>query len=232
MPDPADPNEQSPPPWANVHSRTWDLVTALPLILFNALAALGFAISTAKTIQRPVNVISALQTLSEVGSFVFFLMEAIIVCIRRLPIEKLNGFLPRASALLAAYTPFALLLLTHRTLSPSLSIASILLLLIGTAGGILTLSFLGRSFAILPQARRLITGGPYRYVRHPLYLFGAISLIGVGLQFTQPWALIIAIVGCLLQFPRMHYEETILLRTFPEYRNYSRRTSRLLPGLV
>ena len=213
------------------HSRRWDLITALPLILFNVLAALGFAITATKAMRGPIDLASELQILSEAGSFVFFSQEAIIVCARRLPLRKLGGLLPRISALLAAYAPFALVLLPHRTLSVPQATASVLLLLAGTIGGIVTLAFLGRSFGILPQARRLVINGPYRYVRHPLYLCGGLSLIGVSLQFAQPWALMIAIAGFLLQFPRMRYEEQILLETFPDYAAYRARTAMIIPGL-
>lgn len=212
-------------------SRSWDLIAAAPLILFNGLAALGFGIMAVKAAQKPVDAIAALQILSDLASLAFFLMEAIMVCMRRLPLRKLQGLLPRASALAAACAPFVLLLLAHRTLRPAESIVSILLLLTGTAGGIATLAFLGRSFAILPQARGLITTGPYRYARHPLYLFGSVSLFGVGLQFAQPWGLAIAAAGFLLQFPRMRYEEQILSDAFPGYAAYRAKTAMLVPGL-
>jgi protein-S-isoprenylcysteine O-methyltransferase Ste14 len=225
--DPADPG--GAPGYA--HSRRWDLIAALPLILFNGLAAIGFAITAAKSLQKPLDLAGGLQIVSEAGSFVFFLMEAIVVCIRRLPLRKLHALLPRASALLAAYAPFTLLLLPHRALPPPQSIASILLLLAGTFGGIVSLSYLGRSFAILPQARRLVTNGPYHYVRHPIYLFGQLSLIGVGLQFAQPWGLMIAVAGCLLQFPRMAFEEQVLTAAFPDYAAYRTKTAMLVPGL-
>jgi protein-S-isoprenylcysteine O-methyltransferase Ste14 len=133
-------------------------------------------------------------------------------------------------ALVAAYSPFILVLLPRAAPSIPLAVASTTLLLIGTVGGIWTLTHLGRSFAILPQARRLITNGPYRYIRHPLYLFGQVSLVGVSLQFQQPWASAVALIALVLQFPRMALEEQILLQTFPEYRSYQARTPLLLPG--
>lgn len=211
------------------HSRLWDLVAGLPVILFNTFAAGGFAILVGKALHQRVGLTSGLQILSESGSFVFFSMEALLVCIRRLPREKHDGLLPRMAAVIAAYSPFALVLLPRAPPSIPLAVASTTLLLIGTAGGIVTLTYLGRSFSILPQARHLITSGPYRYVRHPLYLFGQVSLIGVSLEFQQPWASAVALIGLGLQFPRMALEEEILRQTFPEYRNYQARTPLLLP---
>jgi protein-S-isoprenylcysteine O-methyltransferase Ste14 len=42
---------------------------------------------------------------------------------------------------------------------------------------------LGRSFSVVPQARGLVRGGPYSFVRHPLYLAEEIALLGILLQF-------------------------------------------------
>jgi protein-S-isoprenylcysteine O-methyltransferase Ste14 len=217
--------------FAQAHPRAWDRVASLPLILFNASAAAGFAILIAKAQIPPVGFMSSLGLASEFGSFVFFALEAVLVCIRKLPLQKLEGVVPRTIALLAAYCPLVVVLLPHRVLSMPEAAVSVGLLLVGTLGGIVTLAFLGRSFAILPQARQLITNGPYRYIRHPLYLFGQTSLIGVSLQFMQPWGLIIAAACFLLQFPRMRYEEKVLLETFPGYVTYRERTAMLVPGL-
>jgi protein-S-isoprenylcysteine O-methyltransferase Ste14 len=95
---------------------------------------------------------------------------------------------------------------------------------------VLVLVWLGRGFAIFPQARRLATGGPYRLVRHPLYLCEQISLFGICVPYLQPWAFLIVLIGFGLQFPRMAYEEDILARTFPRYADYAARTSKIIPG--
>jgi len=39
------------------------------------------------------------------------------------------------------------------------------------------------------------------------------------------------VVTFVVQFPRMDYEEQVLSKAFPEYRAYSARTARLLPGI-
>ena len=214
-----------------LHSRAWERLAGLPLILFNASAAAGFALLIIRTRFPPTGFLSSLQLASEFGSFVFFALEAVLVCIRKQPSRKLEGIVPRMIALLAAYCPLVLVLLPHRTLSTPVAVVSVGLLFAGTLGGIVTLAFLGRSFAILPQARQLITRGPYRYVRHPLYVFGLISLLGVSLQFVQPWALVIATFSIALQFPRMRFEEMVLRETFPAYDSYSKKTAQIVPGL-
>jgi len=213
------------------HSRFWDFISGLPCVLFCLFAISGFAILIGKQIEQPVDLTLAAQILSEMGSIVFFSMPAVLICVRRLPLRKLTGFVPRLTALLAAYSSFVLVLLPRAAPSAPLAITSSSLLLLGTLGSIVTISYLGRSFAILPQARRLVVGGTYRYARHPLYLCEQISLLGVSLQFQQPWALLVALTGCMLQFPRMHYEERVLLEAFPEYSDYRKRTALLIPGI-
>jgi protein-S-isoprenylcysteine O-methyltransferase Ste14 len=88
---------------------------------------------------------------------------------------------------------------------------------------------LGRCFGILPEARGLVTRGPYRLVRHPVYL-GELGVCG-GLVIGAPtfWN-----VGCgalivVAQVVRMGLEERALEAEFPEYAAYAHRTARLVP---
>jgi protein-S-isoprenylcysteine O-methyltransferase Ste14 len=88
---------------------------------------------------------------------------------------------------------------------------------------------LGRCFGVLPEARGLVTSGPYAFVRHPLYLgeFGAFA----GLVLASPilWNLVLAIVFAVAQAVRMRLEEKELASVFPEYVEYARETPRLVP---
>ncbi len=83
-----------------------------------------------------------------------------------------------------------------------------------------------------PQ-HRLVTMGPYRWVRHPLYtagiaLFGSIALMAAN-WFILLWALVALIGVCLVVIPR---EEAHLLEKFGEdYRRYHDATGSLLPWL-
>lgn len=81
---------------------------------------------------------------------------------------------------------------------------------------------LGRSFAILPANRGVVTGGAYRLVRHPIYagyLVGHILFLLSSFSFYNLVAY--ALVSCL-QVHRILREEAILART-PEYRDYMDR---------
>src|SRR6476620_11055473 len=90
------------------------------------------------------------------------------------------------------------------------------------------LLWLGRSFSTMPEARRLVTSGPYRYMRHPLYLTEEIAVIGVLLQYRSPAAFALVALQMALQVRRMLCEEQVLGETFPEYEQYCANTPRLV----
>jgi protein-S-isoprenylcysteine O-methyltransferase Ste14 len=83
----------------------------------------------------------------------------------------------------------------------------------------------------MPQARRLIMGGPYRLIRHPVYLAEAISIVGVLINFLSIPAFALLAVQLFCQVLRMNYEERVLGAAFPEYEDYRRRTACVLPGI-
>jgi protein-S-isoprenylcysteine O-methyltransferase Ste14 len=101
----------------------------------------------------------------------------------------------------------------------------------GLAYSVWSLGYLRRSFSIIPEARRLVTGGPYGLSRHPVYLGEVATAIGVNLA-TAGWLSALAIayfIACELM--RIRWEERILALSFPsEYPEYAKRVPRYLPN--
>ena len=81
----------------------------------------------------------------------------------------------------------------------------------------------------MPQVRRLVLSGPYRYIRHPLYLSEEIALVGVVLQVMSPLTVLILVGHIAVQVSRILYEEKLLDKTLPQYHHYAASTWRLVP---
>jgi protein-S-isoprenylcysteine O-methyltransferase Ste14 len=90
---------------------------------------------------------------------------------------------------------------------------------------------LGRCFGVLPEARGLVTRGPYRLVRHPVYLGEIGACAGLVLASPAVWNIVILGLFVGAQAVRMRLEEAALTAEFPQYEQYAARTARLLPRL-
>lgn len=168
---------------------------------------------------------------ARIASFSFAFLVIAFLVLRAPPIGKTRGILPKLAAVLGAFLGVAFLGLPVATISPALSIVSALLIVAGSLYAIYALSFLGRSFSVLPEARRMVISGPFAWMRHPVYFGEEIALIGIMLQFKQPWSLLLIAVQFAFQIVRMSYEEHVLAEAFPDYPGYKARTARLIPGL-
>ena len=84
---------------------------------------------------------------------------------------------------------------------------------------------LGTSFTPRPEARRLVTHGVYRYLRHPLYIGAEILTAGLFVFMGLYPLLLFALVSVPRQRRRARAEEAVLDAAFGEdYREYRRRT--------
>lgn len=80
------------------------------------------------------------------------------------------------------------------------------------------------------QQHQLVTAGPYRWVRHPLYTVGFLSYISFAILAATWYVAILAVVALVLLSLRVPAEEAALIaRNGDAYRDYAKRTGRFLP---
>lgn len=95
---------------------------------------------------------------------------------------------------------------------------------------------LGRNWSItleIRQQHELVSGGPYAFIRHPMYTSFLLMGIGQALLLSN-WVVGLAgLIGfAILFFLRVDKEERMMLESFgPQYRTYLERTKRIIPYL-
>jgi protein-S-isoprenylcysteine O-methyltransferase Ste14 len=87
-------------------------------------------------------------------------------------------------------------------------------------------------YAANPTAGHLVTTGPYRYLRHPIYA-SILLLVWAGVAANlSVVSVALGVIATAMIALRILFEETLLRRTYPEYENYARRTKRVVPFIL
>lgn len=85
---------------------------------------------------------------------------------------------------------------------------------------------MGRSLSPFPRPPRdaeLVDRGPYRYLRHPIYVGATLFFAGLSLVFSV-YGLVLTAVLAAFWLAKARLEERYLAERFPEYTDYRRRT--------
>ncbi len=133
-------------------------------------------------------------------------------------------------AYLVLVAPVTVLVVTHRALGTTpvaigFQLAGLALVVWAR------LAFGWRSFyaGSSPTAGRLVTTGPYRFVRNPIYL-GVLIALGAAVATHLDWTSIVCgTVAAGAIAVRIGSEERHVAARFPQYRDYARKTRRLIP---
>ena len=168
----------------------------------------------------------------------FEVLVAASFLIRREPRRSLGGWTPRVTAYGHSFlVPLFVLAAASwqpawiaPTSIPELRVAGLLIWAIGLLLALWPVWYLRYSFSLEPAARDLVTTGPYRLLRHPIYT--TYLLTYVGLLLMRPTLPLAAILLVWLAFlvARIRLEEAVLTTAFPEYRQYRERSWAVLPG--
>ena len=171
--------------------------------------------------------------------FCYELLAAISFIIRR-PLQRGAGTLPpRLVAYAHSFMPMAFLEAASRwrpewlqpTFDPTLNKLGIGIWLVAGLLAFWPMWYLRRAFSIEPQARVLITSGPYRLARHPIYTLYLLINASLWLRHPTPQFALVLAVWAVLLWLRVRYEEQVLAATFPEYADYRARVGAFGPRL-
>jgi protein-S-isoprenylcysteine O-methyltransferase Ste14 len=153
--------------------------------------------------------------------------------------RKIPGWVPRLVAYANTFGVMLFLMYAtarhpdwiRPTANPALRSAGAILWLGGAVLSLWPLWYLRRSFSVEPEARNLVTSGPYRWARHPIYAVYLLINAGILLRhFTLPLAAVLA-AWLILLVVRVGYEERVLVSAFPQYREYRQRVGAFGPRL-
>jgi protein-S-isoprenylcysteine O-methyltransferase Ste14 len=216
-------------------TKAYDFLAALPVIVWfglsigNLIANLRNAIETTESAAFDFR--TAIAIVPHLGVISFLTLAMVLLAVRRTPKAKAKGLLPRVTAFMGTFLMGLIAWVEPQEIGPSIRFVSMVLTLGGTMFSIYALSYLGRSFSLNAEARSLVTGGPYAYVRHPLYLGEEVAMLGTAFLYFSPMAFLIFAAQFGFQLLRMKNEEEILGASFPEYAAYRERTARIVPRI-
>jgi protein-S-isoprenylcysteine O-methyltransferase Ste14 len=209
-----------------------DLLMRLPLlgwVSFGATFQLAALIQFMDT--TPADSVYAIHLAMQLSTIAFMILIAAAVILRTRPSGKARGLEPRISALVGTFPIYGITAFPRRDLALPLEVLSTLFTMTGNLGSLIAIVQLGRSFSIMAETRQLVITGPYRFVRHPLYLAEEIATVGVFIEFASIYTGVLLAVQFAFQLRRMQNEEAVLTAKFPDYTIYSQTTARLIPGV-
>ncbi len=114
--------------------------------------------------------------------------------------------------------------------------AALGLCLVGAVLGLFALGYnRPGNFSIYPQPKaggRLVTAGPYRFIRHPMYTSLMLMMAGISLYNGHPLNVAGAALVVIVVVTKALIEERLLAAAFPEFAAYRARTWRFVPLLL
>jgi protein-S-isoprenylcysteine O-methyltransferase Ste14 len=169
-------------------------------------------------------------TASRILVLAFYLLLVVSYVRRKPPATSDSSPVVWAAAFTATAAPFLVPIVGGHVADSGVRVAiSALVLLAGAAFMLWAMANLGKNISLIPQARQVVTRGPYRWVRHPLYTAEIVNTDGVCLVLSGAWPWLVLAAMISIQYFRARREEALLTATLPDYAAYQARTPMLVP---
>lgn len=159
-----------------------------------------------------------------VAETAIYIVLIIAFLLRTDPVDRSRGIAQIAIPALGALLPFALLLTSPARwiMGNQISLLGVLwVMTLATALTVWGMWSLRRSFSITVEARSLVIGGPYRWIRHPIYLGEMLAAAAVTVWRFSWVSVSVLVLFVVLQLVRARMEEEKLVRNFPVYKEYA-----------
>jgi protein-S-isoprenylcysteine O-methyltransferase Ste14 len=88
--------------------------------------------------------------------------------------------------------------------------------------------------SILPMPHieaELVSNGPYRLLRHPMYTAVLLFTAGLSIAHFDWYKVVIWFILLIVLIVKLHWEESMLLKQFPQYQTYRLKSYKLVPFL-
>jgi protein-S-isoprenylcysteine O-methyltransferase Ste14 len=223
---------------AGNHRSGWITRRAFPFciwIVFLVVVLFSLTADAQKVSYGRLSLQTVLPAAREILTAAFMLLVAASYLVRIGATEPARGFWERRFPMWVFVTSMAGMALLHsHPASPPVYVAEtgLVFALLGACLSIWSVWHLRGSFSILAEARRTVVSGPYRYIRHPLYLGEMLNMLGICLMIGTGTALLFWLVISAWQLARARIEEKKLSVALPDYRSYRSNTPFIVPGAL
>lgn len=196
----------------------WEALAFLsPIALFSVLAGVRVYVFATTG--------SAIALLNGVGLVVLTCMFVI----RKPPKDVDRSFRSLAAALVGNFLPFAFLFRNPSDRFGEIpTIVTVITIVLATW----TVLSLRTSMGVTPANRGIKTGGPYRFVRHPLYVCVVLQQLGLLMEYPSLFNVSVLAIAVVFKAMMIMNEERVLERD-PAYQEYRKQVRwRAIPGVI
>jgi len=108
-------------------------------------------------------------------------------------------------------------------------------LVAGIIGYVVSICHLRKNWTVsaaIKEGHTLVKEGPYRFVRHPMYFFMILAMLGSGLLISDFMIIGYVPLVAFLYYLRAKKEEKMLVKALPDYESYAKETRMLVPWVL